>query len=191
MMHLRRSYCHTLLLGSTFILSACGKCKEQDLEQQAFFPQMEAYFGILRNGSWWVYDSDSGSHDSLYVTDFTETMTNNLVACHKEPVRTMLFTAASLAFDSRVTYSSRYPHSGIHADLGFDVVYYRSTGFESSSGFSILPSVEVAGTIYSNVLRCHISSGSTITGLTFAPGIGPVEVIVGQDTLQLTTYHVQ
>ena len=84
-----------LLISTVFCTTFCGKkCKDSNTVVSTLDPELVAYFGVFKQGSYWVYENaDQSKKDSAYIIRSSRYYEEIRNLCHKD--ETITFTIKS------------------------------------------------------------------------------------------------
>jgi hypothetical protein len=192
-----------ILITSVLFLGSCGKCKDKDMDSFGYTPQMESYFGVYKNGNWWVYkNQDSTKTDSIYVTDFNEEQLEDRTVCVKYPHRKFNVHSAFLN-DSFTVFNCEYNGDGTCCGNYIDCGYLgarvnkdnsiRPIGISQSVQDFFYDTLSVNNKLYRNVIYFITPYSTTSKKIkTYnSPNIGIIKYINTLDTFVLRKYHLQ
>jgi len=183
-------------------LSACGKrCKEW--VRLPYPEQLHAYMKAYKPGSWWVYENTMGQRDSVYLTEYRETMEavrEGDRPCFGMP--TTEFALRTTGMDTTgkvyVTYrlglkgrsvETRMRVNGFHGPELMTFVHNADQGYYAA----LVVDTSMASSSYTDALlvRRHQGLvGRDLDAILLAKGIGIVGYTTLTDTFTLTTYHI-
>ncbi len=187
------------LIIFSWFLSGCGKCK--DLTYYGYLPQMEKYFGMYVPDNWWVYyNQDSTKKDSIYVTDFKETIdTDTKDNCIEYPTRDFILNTDFLVdtnspisgtFNNNSSCCINYFSVGNHdggitaiMDSNFDSFPRSNTPIPET----FISNLHINGMNFSEVIL--FENGSV--KIYFAPFIGIVQYLNLPDTFFIDKYYIK
>jgi hypothetical protein len=190
-----------LFIGLLFH-SACSKrCK--DWVKLPYPAQLHAYMKAYKTGSWWLYENTVGLRDSVYLTEYSETM--EAVREGDRPCFGMTTTELALrtvGMDTTEVVYIRYAMGdggkGTVVDLAA-LKHHGSTllrfGEHVEQGLSgtLLQDTIIGSVHYSDILRVYRSdyySVRSLESIYMAKNIGIVGYTTLTDTFTLTTYHI-
>lgn len=211
----------SILFFSVIALSyGCGKkCKnpvKYNLDKGAI-----SLFANGKNGSWWVFQQENSSlRDSIYVSNYNNTINHNEKQCEDNDIVTINFSGQNLFFSTAELKISAEAQNS--SDKKWDII---STNCNSGKTFSfsfnrihdgtfeksiwldyeILSNITLSGNSYNDVLKIYIkdyydnsSNTTTYRILYFAPTIGlirceniPNSRHPDNTVYNLLKYHIQ
>lgn len=188
------------LLGAcciAWVASSCRHCEESDTVLVDFPPEIAKYGAVLRPGSWWAFTSTSGVTDSLFVYDWTETLSEELLGapdCYRYKQWNMRISTMTMTDEGSVIAACATNSGTPYSSMGIDKlgIAFGNEGYEATSEtFSHLESLTIGSETFNDVLITHsLDSIAKVQEVIFAAGIGPVRFVADGDTLIIHAYHV-
>ena len=183
------------LIGYLLIfITSCNKCNDKDLTHYGYLPEMNKYFGMYKQGNWWVYkNQDSTKTDSIYITNFKEEIYKDNNQCFDYPSRKFKLHSQFL-LNGGNSFNGRYMNNQSCCDNEFRLLICVEMNntintHPISCGIPeiIYDSIIISNIKYYNVI--YVKAGSVQT--YFAPQVGIVRFIDQTDTFSIQTCYIQ
>ena len=192
-----------ITIVSLFLFPSCLEvCKDKDVTAFGYLPEMNKYFGMYKQGNWWVYkNQDSTKTDSIYITDFIERIKKDKNDCITYPTREFKIHSKFISSNFDTILNGRYVNNKNCCVNHFSCVIYaqmnsnintRPTDGNSNTEL-LFDSVEIGNTTYNNVLLFEANSDYYNIHVKefFAPYVGIIKYINQTDTFSIKTYYIQ
>jgi hypothetical protein len=184
------------------ILMSCGKrCRDKEI--LPYPEELDVYMRAYKPGSWWVYESTSGLRDSVYLTEYKESLLiteEKGRSCIGWPITSFIFRTEHMDSTRMVFVSYRVRQSGQGAFVSMYANRYNGSsilffGFVLQSGLvdAYVIDTTVSSIAYSNALRVDRDVNvvaRNLNSIILVQNIGIVAYINETDTFSLTEYHV-
>lgn len=189
-------------IASIALLAASCHEKCDDPIQLTFRPELHDYLKPYRPGSWWVYMSNSGVRDSVYVTDYREFSSEQgreNGPCYLLPEVNYILRTTSMdqAGHLYARYGCGEMGNAASLDLAptstwpsvFAFSFYTVDGYADAA----LIDTSLGGIPYVQALLVREDPSSDVRdllALCLAKDIGIVAYITTTDTFTITNYHI-
>ncbi len=181
-----------IIMVASFANIACKKCS--NITTYKFPAATERYFGVYKQGNWWVYkNQDSTKKDSIYLTDVDNSNGKDraIDECVEWDRRTAKVHSSYLSSSQeeiKINYEARFngAHFNIYQAIPTSAthVVYQDGVFKSTNAAEI-PLFYQNGRVFTNIIKLKYSP------IYYSPNVGIIRWETGVDTFTLKSYYIQ
>ena len=190
-----------ITIVSLFLFPSCLEvCKDKDVTAFGYLPEMNKYFGMYKQGNWWVYkNQDSTKTDSIYITDFIERIKKDKNDCITYPTREFRLNSLFITSGTNILKGefinnrnccNNTFNCGIVAKMNSKINTRPISG--NSNPELLFDSLKIGNTTYNNVLLFEANNDyyNTHVKAFFALYVGIIKYINQTDTFSIKKYRI-